>query len=681
VRFAICALILALPLVPGCSEETSRTDDGGSEDAWTGKCQMDKSIDFDTAIELKMGDQHTGWICPKTDKDFFKISIPASSKLLKIKLDYVSTAPRIQLAYRLFDAQQKPLANSATGIDNKFDALHCLEKGGDMYLMIQDQGDDGYDAKISYTLSYSAEADKDTGEPGNNDKGGAKPLTGSATGYISCQNDVDYYKITVGSNQLVKIGLQAAGTTNVDLEYTIYDSADKPVALEAIPDGTKPDAKLDVTHAITPPGTYYLVVRDKDNNEADAKTGYTLTYSTLPENDNQDKGNRNDTPATATPISSGQTFTGQIASKGDVDFFVANVGAASPSSPWVMEVTLSVTGGKVPLDPSFAYFYPDAGTACTKDACCKVLAGSCKDSSECIRSTYNCVNKGDQYCNDATCAPSASATCAVEKACAGATLCLPSKKCAAEHTFRSKRNVTGSTVVKTSQLLIHPGPWYIRVSDQQDDEYEHGRVYTLNVKYQADPDGAKELDNEMFGNRCFLVENKGIEEDELNVTMAKTKPKKIAMNTWTQGYISYEGDIDFYTFDNPCPNADCTLAIDYEAGPGCPSSGAPLRYCQDAKEVQKYMGLEFRYWIGKAWEKDGEQWTGFAATAGASGTWGAPSTCVYSYAQHGSKPYYFVVDDMGMNYWSWSCYYKFKVRKVADGCAAPCKVTAGNCGT
>jgi hypothetical protein len=178
------------------------------------------------------------------------------------------------------------------------------------------------------------------------------------------------------------------------------------------------------------------------------------------------------------------------------------------------------------------------------------------------------------------------------------------------------------------------------------------------------------------------VENKGIEEDKMNVKIAKTKiaAKKFALNTWVQGYLSYEGDIDFYTFDNPCPNADCTLAIDYQAGPGCPSSGAPLRYCQNPKEVQKYMGLEFRYVIART-SDDADQWTGFAAGAGASGTWGAPSTCVYSFAAHGSKPYYFIVDDMGMNSWSWSCFYRFKVRKVADGCAAPCKTASnGECG-
>jgi hypothetical protein len=44
------------------------------------------------------------------------------------------------------------------------------------------------------------------------------------------------------------------------------------------------------------------------------------------------------------------------------------------------------------------------------------------------------------------------------------------------------------------------------------------------------------------------------------------------------GYLSYEGDIDFYKFDNPCPNADCTLDIHYDLK--CAPSDALLVFSQ-----------------------------------------------------------------------------------------------------
>lgn len=689
----LVSLIAALALVYGCSDTVSHND--GSEDMPpVGKCQIDKNIDFDTSSELAADTQIEGYICPKTDRDYYKVTVPAGGKLLKLSLAYVTTAPKLNMTYTIFDSSTppKPVETAAPGIFNKFDAVHCVAPGT-YYLMLQDGGDDAYDIKNTYTLKYTTASDKDTNEP-NDDAAQATALSGSATGYISCQGDKDYFKVNVGADQLFKIALQPAKATPVDLKYSVYDSTNTLVGTDAIPDGSKADAKLEVLQAVPKAGAYTIVIEDKDGDEADADTSYTLTVSTAPEQDPQDKGTRNDTPATATVVgASGGTFTGQIGSKGDVDWFVINgLSGATVNNPGVMEVILSTPAGQQALDPSFSIIYSDSGSACTKDTCCTVLAKTaCQDDVDCFRKTYTCINKGDNFCLDKDCSPNATVGCPTEKACAGATSCLPNKFCGAEHAFRVGRNKTTASTVLTSQLLIHPGPWYVRVSDQQDDEYEHGRNYTVSIKVQMDPDGAKELDTELFADRCWLVANISEEtrtewEWKRHVVQAKTKiaAKQIALDQWVQGYLSYEGDIDFYGLPNPCPGADCTLSIDYQPGPGCPSSGAPLRHCQDANKLKNAMGLEFLYTIRRT-DDEAEGWTGFSAKAGESGVWGAdgsPPLCVYSYKNHGSSPYYITVEDMGQNFWSWSCYYRFRIRKVADGCASPCKThpVSGNCG-
>jgi hypothetical protein len=237
-------------------------------------------------------------------------------------------------------------------------------------------------------------------------------------------------------------------------------------------------------------------------------------------------------------------------------------------------------------------------------------------------------------------------------------------------------------------MLFHPGPYYIRVADLQSDEYEYGRTYTLKITAMWDPDGSKELDTEYFPDRCQQVVKDtviGSIEWDLHVLQAKKKiaantAKTITLGQTVKGYLSYEGDIDFYKIANPCPNADCTLAIKWNAT-CAPKSGAPLRYCQDPSKLKNAMGLEFMISIRKT-DDEASQWTGFVTTPGSSGTWGAPSKCVYSYKQHGSSPYYITVEDMGNNYWSLTCPYSFSIVKVADGCAPPCKThpTSGNCG-
>lgn len=229
------------------------------------------------------------------------------------------------------------------------------------------------------------------------------------------------------------------------------------------------------------------------------------------------------------------------------------------------------------------------------------------------------------------------------------------------------------------------------MGDLKNDEYEYGRSYTLKVTVQWDTDGANELDTEYFADRCLLVEDKllGSKEWELHVAQAAKKlaAKTISVGTSYTGQLSYEGDIDFYKFNNPCPNADCTLAIAYNVS-CAPSSGGVTRYCQDPKEVAKGPGLEHIFAIRRTSGDDpyAEIWTGFEAKPGASGEWGATAAggnlCVYSYKSHGSEPYYLTVEDTAHNFWSLSCKYTFTIKKVADGCVAPCKVhpVSGNCG-
>lgn len=691
---AVSALLLLL--LPGCDTAPSRND-SAPDDGGTVTCPGgDKAPgEFTSAKVLAAGEaaKHTDYICPRRDRDIYKITVPAGHKLINIDIKYVKPIPMLNLTYQIYSVGEKLVKQAPAASDKGFQTTHCINPGT-YYLSIQDDADTGYDAKDPYVLYYTTEPDKDTTEP-NDTVGQARAISGSATGLISCAGDKDYYKFTYTAGQLLQIKLAAAASTTVDLKYTILDSASMPITTNAIPDGTKPNAKLDVYQALPKAGTYYIVVEDGGSDDADTKTKYTLTLSKKTEPDAQDKGQRNDTVATATAVgtvTSGtvtKTYSGQLASRGDVDYFVVNgFAGAGVNKPGVMEVILSYSASStgVGLDPSFSYLYGDAAEPCTKDACCKVAAKStCKTNLQCLRKSYNCIKKGDALCNDASCTPSPSSICAGESACAGATVCLPGKTCAVEHALRWAKGKKTAVTVKTSQLLIHPGPWYIRVADLGSDDYEYGRNYTLKITAKWDPDGAKELDSEYFPNRCLLVEDPQLKNEEwkLHVKQAITKiaAKTITLGTWYTGYLSYEGDIDFFKFANPCPNADCTLDIHYDVK-CAPTSGAPLRYCQSPKEVQNYMGLEHLFTIRRD-DDEAEGWTGKDFKGGTSGVFGPGSgQCVYSYKSHGAKPYYFTVEDMGTNYWSLTCPYKFMIKKVADGCAAPCKThpVSGNCG-
>ena len=708
---------LAVGLLTGaCSDSGSNAGDGGAGGDFSGPVTCleppDKSSNIDNAIDLKLGEEVTGYICPRGDSDFYKLTVPANDKLLRINLQRSGALSNVALTYLLLKRKepgsdgvnQRTVASAPAGDGKSFDALHCLDPGtpdlepGVYYLLVQDDGNDAADGKNSYKLTVTSQGDPDTNEV-NDGFDTAKAASGAATGYISCTEDADFFTVNVGADQLLEVKLTTQAATPVDLNYTIYNDKQEMIATDAIPDGTKAKADLLAIHAVPGAGKYFVKVEDGGGDDGDPKTAYTLTLTTRAEQDAQDKGTRNDSAATATTLTfSGgtltRTFTGQIASKADVDYFkIDGLSGININNPGVMEVTLSY-GGAATVDPSFAYIYPAENSPCTKDSCCRVLdpgGSGCTSWMSCMNKTYSCIEKGETFCSDGDCAPNATVNCATERRCAGAAICLPSaKKCGAEQVIRWAND--GGTA-KTSQLLIHPGPWYVRVNDLKNDEYDYGKNYTLTIRVRMDPDGAKELDNAYLPDLCLLttppIDNDEVRKMHLDVAKGKFGAKTVSWNggTTTQmtGFISYEGDIDWFRVPNPCPNADCILRLDYQAGSGCPTSGAPRRRCEDTSQNKDSLGLEFLYTLRRS-NSSASGWFGFRAQAGQSGCWGdcgGGGNCFYSYKNHGSSDYYFTVEDYNNNSWSWTCGYTVTLTVTKAGCQAPCTThpTSGNCDT
>ncbi|MCA9671141.1 MAG: pre-peptidase C-terminal domain-containing protein [Myxococcales bacterium] len=676
---------LALASV-SCDSNGVQGDGGPPGDVPQGSCTggIDKSIDISTAISLPAGEEHTGYICPTGDLDYFKVTVNAGDRLLRIELTNTAAVGTVQPTYLVLDPNEKTVAQAPSTSSKKINALHCLAPG-DYYVQVQDAGNDARDGNNPYKLKVTSEKEPDANEP-NNTVAEAKPAGASATGAISCTGDVDYFSITVGANQLIDIKLTTSAASPVDIKYTIVNDKDEEVGTQTFVEGTTGQANLVALHAVPAAGTYYVRVEDAGGDDSDPNMTYTLTLGTMPETDANDQGTRNDTAATATPLNawnSTATVTGEVGSRGDVDWYVINGMTVSPTAPAVIEVTMTFSG-QTDVDPSFSLIYGHAGTPCTKDACCRVLepnGAGCVNPFSCLGKSPSCINKGDLFCTDQTCSPSAGANCSVERRCAGAAVCLPSKFCGAEYAIRSRDN-GGS--VRTAVLVTQPGPWYIRAGDLANDEYAHGVKYTLQVRARPDPDGAKEPDSEVFPDRCGLFAGgaSGTKEPfDYHFDKAKAKGiPTIALGQTVTGFISHEGDMDFYRLPNPCPNADCVLTLTYNHGPNCPTGGGMIRRCQDPQQLSKYLGLDFFYTIRR---QNGDEWTELRLAPGAAGSWGYPNQCVYSYAQHGANDYIITVHDEGDNNWSWSCNYSFSITVGAQGCAAPCVThpVSGNCDT
>jgi hypothetical protein len=649
-RVAALSVWLVLLGTAGCDSGGTPTDGGGELNV-TITCPhgVGKNTSTDLANPLALDTDAAGYICPARHNEYFKIQHTGS--LLSVDLKFAVADSKVKLTYLVLDDKgvMKASAPSWTGAGARhFQDLHCLT-AGTYFIQVKDESNDGYDGQNQFHLKVGSLQDKDTNEPGNNTVAGAKA---PGQGYISCKGDLDWFTLSVGADQMAQVTLTTAATSQLVLAYEIWDSTGKATKYgEGFADGTKGPINLAALHCLPKAGSYAIVVKDKDGTHSDSTVPYTLAISQQNEQDAQDKGARNDTPATATNCGANCTFTGQIGCKGDVDYYKVDLSGITGTNIGVVEISVDF-GSKAKVQPQAAVIFGDEKTACTKDSCCQVLSKSCMSNDvDCARLSYQCVHKSDTVCNDKDCTP--TATCATEQACAGASFCLPGKVCAGEQVARTS---TDGIKVVTAQPLLHPGPFYIRVGDDRNDEYDYGHNYTVTIKAVADPDGAKELNSEYFPN----MPGSNVDTTIYHRKAADAKPPvtlTVGGNVTISGNISYAGDQDWYLLKPPgaaCgAKNECTLTVNFSSSGNCgslkPSFGL---YRESGREP----------WF--SWPGEKSPWV-------MSGNPG----CVYV---NSASDYYFVVWSFGHDAWSWSCPYSVTI-STAAGCNPPCKVSSGNC--
>ena len=384
-----------------------------------------------------------------------------------------------------------------------------------------------------------------------------------------------------------------------------------------------------------------------------------------PATDNSKTARFNNEPC-SNPLS--LTYTGRLDSLADIDFYqVTSASSVSATNPAVVEIDLTWSGA-TGVDPAFSLIYSDEQKACTTDACCAVLETSCDDALDCTGNSTDCINNPALFCADSTCSP--APTCSTDQSCAGVSRCLPSSKCAVRQFRRTKDN---GQQLRTAQPLFHDGTFWIRVSDNQDADYDRTVTYTLKVRVCRDPDpNPSELDTPYFPrlitdpNGPPAVElipgvlSKDVEDyfdDSTLMRPVVPKPAEdLPANPGTsvrasiQGYLSFEHDEDVWEIGNPCVGDTlCQLLFEFDTIGSCPPD------------------LEFVYFVEK---NEGAEGFPASPTSGQSGTNGYPAQCVPN--PDGTDNLKVRVSDLYHNSWSWTCQYRLRVKSAAMGCPSPC---------
>ena len=270
----------------------------------------EENNDAATATPLPVGMVGSGVIGSQGDEDWFRFTVP-SNQLIRISVTAAGDSP-VTLTWTLYDPTGvTPIASATESTSTWREQVRAVgSMGGDYLIAIRD--DDGSQADLDrvYTLQVDL-----LPEPDMIDRAAPNETVDTATmltsgqqveGFVASLADLDYYAINVtgasaNNPRLLLVSAEMADVSPVDLSFLVFTpdpqnpeflvpvcedrDGDACRALRVQADGTVRPARLATAHPIFENGTYYILVRDFQDNDADQATRYTLTASVEDEPD------------------------------------------------------------------------------------------------------------------------------------------------------------------------------------------------------------------------------------------------------------------------------------------------------------------------------------------------------------------------------------------------------------
>ena len=640
------ALILAASL--GCGG-------GSGADANPGvpECQRDESEGPESAVSVTVGQQVEGYLCPVEDEDWYLVELPSGTGLLGVELSMSSTITPVEPTYSVWsmngagEPDTVAAAPAADAIGAALDEVHCIAPDS-YYLVVRDHGDNAQDLRHAYSLTVTTQAEPDTHEP-NNDAASFTAITSGTPvqGAVACVGDQDWYKITVPAGELLHIKLDAE-IAGFEPGFRLLDASEELVVEDSNPRGQLEATAIDTYRVLPGPGEYFIVVGDDDDVDADPSVMYTLTVDSEIDIDPNEPNNHPDeaTELSGSSVGCGGSFTGWInqtgtmGSTGDNDWFELPLSGCG-NGILEVEVELDYSGlsnqeqwdMQDEVQASVAMVRRHVASACSGDESCRALTQPCDDMWDCAGYFNNCLPEG---------------------LCAGATVCLPGNVCGANQTERHYTRLNPpatitqpppANIARLGAPIFGDSVIYLKVGDFQANGGTPAAVYSLRVRVRSDPD-THEANN---------LYSTILTEDMLDDTRNSPTPITVGSScNWTSGRISYENDVDWYSYPHPCPGSDCTLRLGYQIDSGAVEHVYAVYHGGSS-------------WFDRNFGSD---------SSGALGGTTESDDCFYAYQGHGST-YYISVRDLVTDSRDWDSdqVYRLCVEKLADTCLdPPCQI-------
>ncbi len=670
-----------LALVAACTSGTTTPETSTGDSGTAASCAYDEDS-AQAPVDLEVGVPTEGFLCPRGDLDWYRLTVPPEAGLLQVTAALDALVSPVQVTWSLFAEDGKtslgrPQAGEAALAGVPLTVVHAVDPGV-VLVQVRDLSNDGEDIRHPYTLTVTALEDADPGEP-NGTPELAVPLVDTVQAYVSARGDHDWYAFEAEANSAATLRLSSA-ITDYEPRISVHAPDGTVVLDERNPAGTVAATDLLRRLALEQAGTWRVLVQDDDDLGYDLDTPYQLSLAL---GDDPDANEPNDHPAAATGLvkaSCGGSWSavaqaeGYLATSGDIDWYALDLTGCGRG---LVDAEVQFASSALPpgFEAELRVVRAHANSVCKLDQDCTSLNQTCTTDEDCA---------------------TVGSSCGLDGYCEGAGVCLPGGRCGANLLIeRAPEEARGAVDLRAP--LFDAGDVWLGVSDERGDAHSPDVSYEVRAQVRKDPDvhepnnlytagpptSAQSSQHDNFAveipvHNCVAPPVDSGGTGGTADTGKQPEPMVCCTDVpWTEGWLSYDYDQDWFRYAHPCPGEDCMvrLHVDIDGGP-----------VDTLVQVWRRASL---WYDGVTGVTDlGDQGPIDVAFGGLA----KDDVCFYAFQGHSGSPYWYHVSlrdtifagggapDGGTWDSSASQRYRLCVEKIADGCQQPCKEYENGCG-